>query len=781
MAEKRENSIEGGQDQPNQPQSLAPDLGAKPVVPDAKQENPETKFNAEQLAEIESKRQVLSSLAYFIGKDFNIPVELNEPGAGWHWNFKENKIRVDPKDLLEKPMDYLRFVICHEGGHRRITRAESIPLEEWKQPGFSFMMNAIEDPRDNNFVAESYPKFQEQMKTAYEQDLDFEKKAKEKAGEQLGQVPRFVQAGFEYIKQWYGETQGQEIQLSKDLPEEVKKVVQATIESARDSWLRYPSRQEADNGGILKGKRVDGETMIKKYAQVSYEINRDEIWPEFKKLVEADIKDQKMQEALKDMANSAKKESAGNQPQKSGEDGQQQEGGESGQQSSAESAEGGKGLPQGLKDKLTPEEQKSLEEAIKKSIEGPKKEKKGGASEGGEKSGTGETSKQYDKEGQSQKPIDIGSLSEELKQKIKEYVESLPEDQQKELAERAKAQLKEFEDSLNKELEGKLSDDPEKKAERQEAGEEESEKAQISAGETVRKGSFPKEPVDIQGILKYKERLSREVHKDANVYEQYRSEVMPLIDQLEMELRSIFIERKTTAWKGGHKTGKRIDIKSRIQEKAKDVPAMESKAWQKRELPKEKDYAISLLVDLSGSMRIGGKIQETFKSVIVLAEVLNKLGIEVEILGFNDDMYEYQTFGQDMSKPIREHMGGMFKEVDDSCCTSCGKEHNETDLGWAMEKASERLAKQKQENKFIITISDGVLQESDKHPRSRNDLAVALQKAADNKIGAIGLEVGNEGHIGDFYPNSITGISAQDLPPKLAELLKDVIANYGKF
>ena len=177
---------------------------------------------------------------------------------------------------------------------------------------------------------------------------------------------------------------------------------------------------------------------------------------------------------------------------------QQQEGGEGGQPTSAESGEGGKGLPKELKDKLTPEEQKSLEEAIKKFIEGTKKEKEKGVSEGGKKSETGETPKQDVKEGQAQKPIDIGSLSEELKQKIKEYIESLPEDQQKELADRAKAQLKEFEDSLNKELEGKLSDDPEKKAERKEAGEEESEKAQISAGETVRTGSFPKEPVDIQ-------------------------------------------------------------------------------------------------------------------------------------------------------------------------------------------------------------------------------------------------------------------------------------------
>src|SRR3989344_5146643 len=70
-------------------------------------------FSPEEQQEIRHKQQILSSLAYFIGKDFRIPVELNQPGAGWHWDFKDNKIRIDPKDLLEKPIDYLRFLISH--------------------------------------------------------------------------------------------------------------------------------------------------------------------------------------------------------------------------------------------------------------------------------------------------------------------------------------------------------------------------------------------------------------------------------------------------------------------------------------------------------------------------------------------------------------------------------------------------------------------------------------------------------------------------------------------
>lgn len=712
-----------------------------------KEKNVLETFTPEQQAEIKQKQQTLSSLAYFIGKDFRIPVELNQPGAGWHWDFQENIIRIDPKDLLEKPMDYLRFLISHEGGHRRISRVELIPLEEWKQPGFSFMINAIEDPRDNNFVAESYPKFREQMGLAYTQDLDFEGKAKEKASQKLGYQPRFMQAGFEYIKQWFRESNGQEVEMSADLPEEVKTVVQATIEHARDSWWRYPSREEADKS----------EELIKKYAQVSYEINRDEIWPEFKKLIEADMEDQKMQELLKDMQK----------------DQQGQEGGESGQ-----------GLPQELKDKLTPEEQKALEEAVKKAIEDAKKEQEENAKQNADGKGKDEEGSPSDQKGTPEsadtkaskgKPIDLGSLPEGLKQKIKEYIDSLPEDQQNEITQKAQIAVKEFEDALSEELQGKLSDNPEKKAERDEKAEHgETKKVPAEKSEEDLPG------VDKEEMRKYRERIAKELKKDANVYEKMRQEVLPIIDKLETELREIFVAREAKGWKSGFTTGKRIDIKRRIQEKAKSGPVMESKAWQKREMPDEKDYAISLLVDLSGSMSRGNKIEETFKAVIVLSEVLNRLSINLEILGFNDRIYEYKDFGQPMSKPIRENMGGMLREVGDMSDTGKARWNDD---GWALEKASERLVRQKADQKFLIVMSDGTPEESPMHPRSKYELGKMIKKIIEETdIRLVGLGVGRETeHVGEYYPNSIANVKVKEMAEKLADLIKEVVVNYDKF
>lgn len=706
-------------------------------------------FTSEQQAEIKEKLRVLSSLAYFIGKDFKMPVELNEPGAGWHWDFQANIIRVDPKDLLEKPMDYLRFVISHEGGHRRISRTDFIPLEEWRQPGFSFMMNAVEDPRDNNFVAESYPKFREQMSLAYQEDLDFESEAKQKADHKLGHRPRFMQAGFEYIKQWFREVEGKEFELSEELPEDVKAAVVATLESARDSWLRYPSRQEADNGGRIGRKKLDGESMIREYAKLSYEINRDEIWPEFKKLIEADIEDQKTQELLKDM-------------QQDGGEGNEEGGG--GEQKLGEG--GGKGLPQNLKDKLTPEEQEALGEAIKKALDEALGEQKEDQAEGEEGEGA-EGEPQTGAGKPAGKPVDLGSLPQGLKEKIKEYIESLPEDQQKEIAEKAQAALKEFEDALNEELQGKLSDNPEKKAERNKKLREEGdiEQSGTSAGERViSKGSVKERATKILGQRVFSDKLA-EMEKGENEYEKYRKEVMPLIDKLESELRQIFVDRKVTSWKGGFKGGKRIDIKRRIQEKAKDVPVMESHAWQRRERPDEKEYAITILNDVSGSMAWDGKSTADLKSKIVLAEVLNKLGINVEIIGFHDELVEYQSFGQDISKEVRERIGEMPQVVRSKRCDQCKMDHNATDIGWATKMAAERLAKQKAKQKILITISDYQLEESPKHPAKDYALDEIKKSLEKTDLNLIDIDLGH----GNFR--------VEALPETLAELIKKAIAN----
>lgn len=679
-------------------------------------------FSPEQQAQIESKRQILSSLAHFIGKDFRIPVELNKPGAGWHWDFKENKIRIDPKDLLEKPMDYLRFVISHEGGHRRISRTEFIPLETWKQPGFSFMMNAIEDPRDNNFVAESYPKFAEQMQLAYQEDLNFEKKSQEKAKDKLGYTPRFMQAGFEYIKQWFKERQDQEFQVSKDLPEEVKKVVKNTLDSAQDSWWRYPSRAEADNP-------KEGEDLIKKYAQVSYEINNKYIWPEFKKLVEKDLEDQKMQEFMKDT--------------------EQQKG--EGQ---------GQGLSQELKDKLSPEEQKELEEAIEKAIEEEKnKEAK------------------PEKAGANSKPINLDSLSEELKQKIKDYLDSLPEDKKKELQDKAQKTLSDFEKDLNQELEGKLSENPEKKDDR-----EKKETSQEKTQEPELEKTWQEK--ESENISTYEERRKRMEDlfetKDKNFYNIALEKTSNLIDNLTADLRDIFVKRKLEKYESGYRSGRRWDVRKRVREKVANIPLFKTEARQQPVSESEEaDYAITLMIDLSGSMR-GRKIQETFKSAVVLAETLNNLGVKFEIVGFQDILLEFKSFEENLNEDMRKKLNQLVLEVDDD---NPGGHNNSQDNndGECLMAASKHLANQTNKNKFLIVLSDGV-PAMDSGIKSQNQLDSELKNAVTDIVANTNQKLIGIGLLSDavkrYYKNNIADVTTEEMVEILSGLLREIIEKY---
>lgn len=677
-------------------------------------------YSPEEQRTILYRHQILRPLASFIGKDFKIPVDLNVPGGGWYWNFQENRIAIDPQDLLQRELDENRFIISHEGSHRRISRpADVIPLETWKQPGYSFMFNVIEDPRVNSFLVEAYPRSRLQMDKAYKTNEDFEAKAKAEGKDRLGQVPRFVQAGFEYIKQWFRESQGQEVSLSEGLPDDVRQVLQETLEGAREAWLTYPSREEANQG----------EEVIKRYAKASASIMEEKVWSKFKELIDKDIEDQKKQQAMNDM-------------NQNGEEGS------------------GSGMPQELRDKLTEEEKQELEQALENAMNETPSESESG-------------------QGQP-RPIDLDSLSEGLKQKLQDYIDSLPEDVKRDLAERAKQVMEEYQKELDEYLEGKLSDNPEKKAERETT-------EAVDKPDKKPESDEPPVPTAIYDPVAYEEQqrqfrnqAEETIRRNETLYEQTRRGVLPIIDELENDLREVFVQRRANQWQGGFKSGKRVDIVKRIQEKAKGVPAVESRAWERRELPQEKDYAVTLLVDLSGSMQ-GEKIDETFKAAIVLAEVLNKLSIRTEIIGFNDRLYEYQNFGQPMSKDVRDKMGGMLQEVSDVSDTGKARWNDD---GWALEQVSERLARQREATeKFLIVLSDGLPVESPLHPREKYELKSIIKKImeeTDQKLIGLGLGAGT-GHVSGYYPNSVADIGAAEMAGKLADIIREAIANYDTF
>lgn len=646
----------------------------------------EIQVTPEQRAQIESRRDFLASIAKFVGKDFDIPVKLAKPGEGWRWDFQKNEIYVDPQDLLEKPMSYLQFVVAHEGSHRRISRMTEIEPETWQQPGFAFMVNAIEDPRVNNFLSEAYPLMRGRMRSTYDMDAQAEAWAKEQGQDKLGFTPRFVEAGFEYIKQWRHDEAGEDFRLSEDLPEDVRSTLQATLDAAQEAWWTYPSRPEADRG----------EDTIGRYATDSLSIMEQRIWPEFQKLVEEDKKDAAVAQMLSEVM-----------------------GGESVGEPS------GDGLPQKLKDQLGEAGQQTLSEAL-----------------------------------QSGKP-NLDSLPNDVKQKLQDYFNGLPEDQKQALREKAEELLAQYSKEVAEKLAGKLVEEPS----------DSPETTKSASIETRQSKPDVRPPTDTSSLRRSLEQLQT----DSNRYEEARRELLPIINRLEEDLREIFVARHAHKYQTGFRSGRRINISRRMQEKAQGVPAVQSESWQRRELPTEKDYAITLLADLSGSMR-GEKIDETFKAVVVLTEVLNRLSIHLEVLGFTDQIFEYQTYDQQLNSQVRDVMGGMPEVV-----RSASAAYN--DDGWALEQASERLHKRRENEKFLIVLSDGLPEPSEDHDSEEYDLSTVITQIlnqGDEKLVGLGIGPGTE-HVESYYPNAIADVSVAEMSETLAELIRQVIAEYQRF
>jgi len=682
------------------------------------------RLNPEQMKDLESKRKILSSLAYFIGKDFNLPVNFGEPGSGWSWDFQQNTISIDPVDVLEKPLDYLRFVISHEGGHRRLSKTDFIDQNLWQKTGFSMMMNAIEDPRVNNAVAEFYPAFREQMIFSIEDDLQRVKSKRSEILSGRGFVPMFMHAAMEYINLWYASFLSREQVVDPELPELVQEVIKKTYDAAEVSWWTYPTKSEADAS----------EALIRDYSKASYEINRDRVWPEFQRLIQEDVDSSKIAEIIKKLLEFLER-------------------------AFDEAGESTKKRPDAGTE-LTPQQADELSKILKKAnMQLPD---------------APESQKEEEAQGATIQMPNIDNLPPETKAEIRDFIEKLPENIQNEIREKAQTSLQEVEamvmEVMEHEIEQKEQDSTNK-------SKEADVKMSKKVGKNKQKTMTKKETMDLveqQEIKKLRQAIER-MFESSTRYEEYQEKVLPIIDRLENDLRQIFRARRHNRWEGGKRSGPNISLSRRISEIGQGISAFDSRAWQKRELPSEKDYAITLLTDLSGSMQ-GEKINETFKAVIVLSEVLNRLSIKVEILGFNDHLHEYQGFDEKMSDQVRNRLPGMLGEVHTDSASW-------NDDGWALLEASSRLGKRIEAEKFLIVLSDGCPVPSWEHRGSQYELSKVIAKIRkETKQKLIGLGIGEETrHVERYYPNHLAEIGVEEMADKLSKIIKEVINEGEKY
>lgn len=660
-------------------------------------------FNPAERAIIIKRFKSMQDIPKLIGKDFDMPIYIGKPGSGWYWNFKENYIVVDPAEILERPADESRFIIAHEGSHRRISLADTESprnKEYFEQYGFPILYNCIEDPRVNNFLTDKYQTFRTGMNPLYAGDHGFEAETKDMAETNAGFQPRVLQAGFEYIRQWVAENRGERVEIRESLDPDVVEALEKTLGSARKAWWLYPSWQESQD-----------PSTVRQYAEASLRIVEHEIWPHLKELAEADMKDamvsKMLRQAMKEMAEG---------------------------QENPESLEG---LPEDMKQQI----KEQLEEFASQQQENQK--------------------------------INLDDIPEELLEKLREVIDSLPEELKDQLQEEAAKMLEELEKQISKKLQTKEGKEPGKESGKEERLEQEQVESEATDRAEAEPGSSYEEPPAYTSLEDVEDYFNEDL-REAEVgtkeyYDNLRMELEPIIDALYNELNNIFIDREANKRTTGHRHGSRINVRTRIREKSGGVPVTETRSWERRDLPTQKDYVFSLLIDLSGSMKFGQggetRIHSALKTAIVWAEVLGRLGIKFEVVGFNEDLKLFKGYMDTFGDETRAKMAPMEREV-----TMHGANYN--DDGWALQEASERIEKQKASEKFVVVISDGQPAPSIRHSGAEYDLSKVVQGILNGtNQHVVGIGVQNSS-VEYYYPDSVVIEDISELPKAIVEVIR---------
>lgn len=692
----------------------------------------------------------LKAIGRFIGRDWRMKVELGTPGEGSCFKPEENSIQLDPLHLADpQRADMAEFVAAHEGGHRAVTRmGESLGLTKeriqalYGQLGFGFGFNAVEDPAENNWWSRQYEGLEPAMRRMYDQQ--FEKDAAvfgtpeiNRIIQELGSAPRFAHFGSELIRLWHTGT------FSERIPDDVR----AALERSREAASNFFNDLPADH---------PQEREVLDRARSRFVTFQNWIWPEMKRLVDEDLRDERLRQMVEEQGADSLPEEARKEIEKAMKEAAQR---------AAQSVEASWEQEAAQKEKDAATLREAANKLEQEGQTGAAQEARSQADklegEAHEVRADAKKRAQQFRSGGRPRPVPLDTLSEETQEALEQAFAKLTKEERARLEKLARKTMEKIEDALNDALASKLdSDKPESHQERHEREEAEQQEREEEQERARREREERRE-------------ISRAVEQTKTAYDQAYADVAPLINEFADDLDRLFLPNRHPRWIGGHPTGGRLNLQKAMQFEAH--PDVYSQLWERKTIPHKRDFAFTLLIDLSGSMH-GEKIRETFRAAVLTAEALSRVGLSMEVLGFQDELIEFKSFDEPFSDDARSRISGMPAEVFD---TNLGG-HNQSawnDDGYCVEQAARRLALRSAKDRFLIVFSDGEPIPSPAHAGQEFDLQDVIGRIDQKKeVRQIGLGIGpGTEHVKRFYRNNAVVEDVRNLPRAMKDLFQDII------
>ena len=264
----------------------------------------------------------------------------------------------------------------------------------------------------------------------------------------------------------------------------------------------------------------------------------------------------------------------------------------------------------------------------------------------------------------------------------------------------------------------------------------------------------------------------------------------PQLGTIRRKFERVLVSESASFWEGGKRSG-RLSVRGN----AAKIVQLQPDVFSKRVMEKALNTAVTILVDLSGSMRGDGKILAATQATIAVAEALTAAGVPLEILGHTTDevagtdeligrmtsaeirslsrseallTYVFKDFDEGLSTTVRQNLGRMVLMATD----------NNID-GDAIKVAAKRLLMRPEARKVMLVLSDG-------HPEYRHarnlDVHVytrdCVQLAIQSGIEIAGLGIGSAS-VERYYPKYVVVHDIGELSTKYIDQIAKMILGRG--
>ena len=643
-----------------------------------------------------------------VGGDPHTTLSVGKPGGGTFINLEANAATLDPLHVVDDPYHGI-FPSAHEGAHRRQTpKISELPMtiaeveRLYGELGFASTSNVIEDCAINDGMVRGFPGLTEPASDAYRTQLEQREGILGtpeilQAAARLGRVPRFAKALSAILMDWaeYRVNHGFETPYSSRDP---RSMFHPTGDAEVDRTLRRAALpvQHAINTTLQTGQEDKEATGA--IGRARFKLMKEYVWPEIKRLGEADRKDEELRQAASQAmadSNSGLSDQARQEIQQAADAGAEAAAGQAGQalqdaldafeQSLQDGSPTGKAnseLSREAAKKLASElsgGDKAVEEAVKQKL----KELAGEAPKTSEDNDLKEQLKEALKAAgeKGNLPLDPQALSDETKAALEEYKNALSGKQQKEIKEAAKEALEALDDAIAEALrpkdgnDGAAAPNPLSHAERRRE-----QQAQAQEAKDRQAGA---------GLGKALRDLSR---ANATPYQRIYQDIAPKLEEVYERVRPLFVPEDDEQWRGAFPSGQRLNLKSAMQRDAD--PTFNDKLFDRRLEPTKLSFEFQIIIDRSGSTA-GGVLEALKRAAVFVGELHTRLKIPHQLWAFDDTPDLLKNWNDDLGDP-------EIQKAIAETLTPGGGTDDAAAIGKAYAESEERVEK----HKFILVFSD---------------------------------------------------------------------------